>query len=209
MNSTQKTGYAPVATKASGQINGNGVEQMHQEESGGDVGFKKSMGLISGCNVCIGTIIGSGIFVSPGGVLQHTGSINMALIVWVICGMVSAIGAYCYSELGLIIKKSGGDYAYVHYTFGPFVGFIRLWVECVIVGPSLIAIVALTFAKYVTKPFFVECEPPDEPVTILAAICICKTVFNFHYYIMAKIVFTKTIRKNSRDRRFLTATWRT
>ena len=156
MSATQNTAYSPVATN--GSKNGRGIEQM-QSDDGGAVGFKKTMGLMSGCNVCIGTIIGSGIFVSPGGVLRYTGSIGLALIVWIICGLVSAIGAYCYSELGLLIRKSGGDYAYVHYTFGPFVGFIRLWVECVIVRPSLIAIVALTFAKYVSKPFFVECDP--------------------------------------------------
>ena len=173
MSGSQKVTYTPVSSNAAGAKHGNGVEQMHSEQ-GGTLGFKKSMGLISGCNVCIGTIIGSGIFVSPGGVLKYTGSINLAIIVWIICGLVSAIGAYCYAELGLIIKKSGGDYAYVHYTFGPFIGFVRLWVECVIVRPSLIAIVALTFAKYVTKPFFPECDPPDDPVRILAAICICK-----------------------------------
>ena len=174
MSATQNTAYSPVATN--GSKNGGGIEQM-QSGDGGAVGFKKTMGLMSGCNVCIGTIIGSGIFVSPGGVLRHTGSIGLALIVWIICGLVSAIGAYCYSELGLIIRKSGGDYAYVHYTFGPFVGFIRLWVECVIVRPSLMAIVALTFAKYVSKPFFVECDPPDDPVRMLAAVCICKNIF--------------------------------
>ena len=176
MSATQNTAYSPVATN--GSKNGGGIEQM-QSEDGGAVGFKKTMGLMSGCNVCIGTIIGSGIFVSPGGVLRYTGSIGLALIVWIICGLVSAIGAYCYSELGLLIRKSGGDYAYVHYTFGPFVGFIRLWVECVIVRPSLIAIVALTFAKYVSKPFFVECDPPDDPVRMLAAVCICKSTL-FH-----------------------------
>ena len=176
MSASQNSGYSPVATNPSASKNGKGIEQMQADNDG--VGFKKSMGLLSGCNVCIGTIIGSGIFVSPGGVLMQTGSIGMALIVWVICGMVSAIGAYCYAELGLIIKKSGGDYAYIHYTFGPFVGFVRLWVECVMIRPSLIAIVALTFAKYVTKPFFVECEPPDEPVRLLAAICICKIDIN-------------------------------
>ena len=95
MSATQNTAYSPVATN--GSKNGGGIEQM-QSEDGGGVGFKKTMGLMSGCNVCIGTIIGSGIFVSPGGVLRYTGSIGLALIVWIICGLVSAIGAYCYSS---------------------------------------------------------------------------------------------------------------
>lgn len=53
------------------------VEQMQMEEE--KVGLKPQLGLVQGCNVIIGCIIGSGIFVSPGGVLMNTGSINMAL----------------------------------------------------------------------------------------------------------------------------------
>ena len=144
------------------------------------------MGLVSGCNVIIGCIIGSGIFVSPGGVLECVGSVNLALVVWTLCGIFSMVGAYCYAELGLLIKKAGGDYAYIHYTFGSFVGFIRLWAECLIVRPCTVAIVALTFSKYATKPFFPECEPPDESVRLLAAICICK----FSYWIDEAYIFT-------------------
>jgi solute carrier family 7 L-type amino acid transporter-like protein len=62
-------------------------------------------------------------------------------------------------------------------TFGPFLAFIRLWVECIIVRPCSQAIVALTFSIYATKPFFPECEPPDEAVRILAAVCICVLTF--------------------------------
>ena len=173
---TEKKGdYAPVATN--GNSVGNGVEQMQREDDS-TVQLKKSMGLMSGTNVIVGCIIGSGIFISPGGVLKGTGSIGLALIIWMICGVFSMIGAYCYAELGLCMKKSGGDYAYIHYTFGPFVGFIRLWAECLIVRPCTIAIVGLTFAKYATKPIFPECDPPDEAVRLLAAICICKNTFN-------------------------------
>ena len=98
----------------------------------------------------------------------------MALFVWVASGIFSMIGAYCYAELGCMIKKTGADYAYIMVTFGPFLAFIRLWVECIIVRPCSQAIVALTFSIYATKPFFPECEAPDESVRLLAAVCICK-----------------------------------
>ena len=98
----------------------------------------------------------------------------MALSVWLICGLFSMVGAYCYAELGCMIKKAGGDYSYILDTFGPFIGFIRLWAECLIVRPCTIAIVGLTFATYASKPFFPECNPPDEAIRCLAAVCICK-----------------------------------
>lgn len=143
------------------------------------VELKPKMSLLNGCTVIVGSIIGSGIFVSPSGVLANTGSVNMALTVWIISGVFSMVGAYCYAELGCMIRKTGADYAYIMVSFGPFMAFIRLWVECIIVRPCSQAIVALTFAIYATKPFFPECDPPDESVRLLAAVCICKLEFLF------------------------------
>lgn len=60
-------------------------------ENDNDVGLKAKMSLLNGCTVIVGSIIGSGIFVSPTGVLMHTGSVNMALIVWVISGLFSMV----------------------------------------------------------------------------------------------------------------------
>lgn len=73
-----------------------------------------------------------------------------------------------------MIRKSGADYAYIMETFGPFLAFIRLWIECMIVRPCSQAIVALTFSVYVMKPFFPECQPPEDAARMLAVCCICK-----------------------------------
>ena len=173
MSGAEKSDYTPVCTNGTGDFDSKNNVDMETE----NVELKRSMGLVSGVCIIVGCIIGSGIFVSPGGVLIGTGSINLALIVWVLCGMFSMIGAYCYAELGLCMRKSGGDYAYIHYTFGPFIGFMRLWAECLIVRPCTVAIVSLTFSKYITKPLFPECNPPDEAVRMLAAGCICKHLF--------------------------------
>ena len=77
---------------------------MEEEEQ---VGLKASIGLVQGCTIIVGSIIGSGIFIAPGGVLKQTGSVNMSLGIWILSGLFSMVGAYCYAELGLLIRKVG------------------------------------------------------------------------------------------------------
>jgi len=141
------------------------------------IGMKAEMTLLNGCTIIIGSIIGSGIFVSPTGVLISTGSVNLSLIVWAISGLFTMVGAYCYAELGCMITKSGADYAYIYTALGPFLAFVRLWIECIIVRPCIAAIQSLTFALYILKPLFPECDPPDESLRLLAAACICTLCF--------------------------------
>ena len=76
-----------------------------------------------------------------------------------------------------MIQKSGADYAYIHFAFGPFLAFIRMWIECIILRPCIGAIQSLTFALYILKPFFPECDPPSDSVRILAAACLCLLCF--------------------------------
>lgn len=136
--------------------------------------LKPKMSLLNGITVIVGSIIGSGIFVSPKGVSKGTGSVGLSLVVWVTSGVFSMVGAYCYAELGCMITKTGADYAYIMESFGPFVAFLRLWVECMIVRPCSQAIVALTFSFYVLRPIYPDCEPPDTAIRFLACLCICK-----------------------------------
>ena len=164
-----------------------GEDETKKVDGGGDGGggdddvvcLKPKMTLINGITVIVGSIIGSGIFVSPKGVLKGTGSVGMSLVVWISSGIFSTIGAYCYAELGCMITKSGADYAYIMESFGPFVAFLRLWVECIIVRPCSQAIVALTFSSYMLRPLYPDCPPPSDVVRYLALICIGK--FNIIY----------------------------
>ena len=157
-------------------LNGPGPPPVASQKSvdGDAIRLKPKITLLNGITVIVGSIIGSGIFVSPRGVLEQTGSVGLALIVWVLCGAFSLIGAYCYAELGTAIVRSGADYAYIYEAFGPFLAFLRLWVEAMIVRPCSQAIVALTFAYYVIEPLFPECEQPAIAVRLLAAFCICE-----------------------------------
>ncbi|TRY57460.1 hypothetical protein DNTS_014213 [Danionella cerebrum] len=138
------------------------------------VALKKEIGLVSACGIIVGNIIGSGIFVSPKGVMENASSVGLALIVWIITGVITAIGALCYAELGVTIPKSGGDYSYVKDIFGGLAGFLRLWIAVLVIYPTNQAVIALTFSNYVLQPLFPTCFPPETGLRVLAAICLCE-----------------------------------
>uniref|UniRef100_A0A5S6Q3J3 Amino acid permease/ SLC12A domain-containing protein n=1 Tax=Trichuris muris TaxID=70415 RepID=A0A5S6Q3J3_TRIMR len=143
----------------------------------GPVKLKQRIGLFNGCALIIGVIVGSGIFVSPKGVIMESGSVGMSLLVWLLCGLFSLLGALCYAELGTSIPKSGGDYAYIKEAFGELPAFLFLWVSLVVINPSGNAITALTFANYVLQPVFGHCPLPESAVRLLAALVICLLLF--------------------------------
>uniref|UniRef100_A0A674MQZ8 Solute carrier family 7 member 8b n=1 Tax=Takifugu rubripes TaxID=31033 RepID=A0A674MQZ8_TAKRU len=136
------------------------------------IALKKQIGLFSACGIIIGNIIGSGVFVSPKGVLENAGSVGLSIIVWVCTGFFTAVGALCYAELGVTIPKSGGDYSYVKDIFGGLAGFLRLWIAVLVIYPTSQAVVALTFSTYVLQPLFPTCLPPQIALRLLAAVCL-------------------------------------
>ncbi|KAG8042656.1 hypothetical protein G9C98_005290 [Cotesia typhae] len=90
----------------------------------------------------------------------------------IIVGVIVGAGIFV-SPHGTMIPKSGGDYAYISDAFGPLPAFLYLWVALFILVPTGNAITALTFAIYILKPFWPDCEPNYEAVRLLAAVVTC------------------------------------
>uniref|UniRef100_V9KPA2 Large neutral amino acids transporter small subunit 2 n=1 Tax=Callorhinchus milii TaxID=7868 RepID=V9KPA2_CALMI len=159
--------------KTSSPLSGEGEgEGEAKPDKAQEVSLKKEIGLLSGCGIIVGNIIGSGIFVSPKGVMENAGSVGLALIVWIVTGFITAIGALCYAELGVTIPKSGGDYSYVKDIFGGLAGFLRLWIAVLVIYPTNQAVIALTFSNYVLQPLFPTCFAPEMGLRFLAAVCL-------------------------------------
>ncbi|WAQ99219.1 YLAT2-like protein, partial [Mya arenaria] len=136
------------------------------------VKLKSQISLLQSVAIIVGIIIGSGIFVSPVGILKNVKSVGMSCVMWAVCGVFSGLCALCYAELGACIPQSGGEYIYIKRAFGDFPGFLCLWINFIIISPVGIAASSLIFATYVLKPIFPDCEPPAVALRLLAALVV-------------------------------------
>ncbi|XP_061643683.1 cystine/glutamate transporter isoform X1 [Phyllopteryx taeniolatus] len=150
-------------------------EPMGEKEKKVELG--KKVTLLSGISVIVGTIIGAGIFISPKGILKHSGSVGMSLIVWIACGVLSLFGALSYAELGTCIKKSGGHYTYLLEAFGPHVAFIKLWTDLTAIRPAGMAVICLAFGQYILEPLFMPCDVPPIAIKLAAAIGLTSVMY--------------------------------
>ena len=127
--------------------------------------LKEKIGLGGGVALLVGTMVGSGIFVTPTGVLAGTnGSVGLSLILWAVCGIVSGIAALCFCELASMFRESGGSYIYLQRSYGPVgqtLAFTYMWTTLLIGTASSRAGGAIIFGSYALAPFFPgDCQPP-------------------------------------------------
>ncbi|XP_045108221.1 large neutral amino acids transporter small subunit 1-like [Portunus trituberculatus] len=140
----------------------------------GGVSLKRKVTLLHGVSIIVGSIIGSGIFVSPGGVLAYAGTPLAALLVWMGCGIFCTLGALAFAELGTMLPSTGGEYSYIHAAFGGLPAFLTLWVNVMLIRPAAQAVVALTFAEYtLALAFPSDCPAPRVAVVLLASCALC------------------------------------
>jgi len=102
--------------------------------------------------IVVGTVIGSGIFLVPGGVLRDSGGdVGLALLVWIVGGVLSLLGALTYAELGAMNPRAGGLYVYLRDAFGPLPAFLYGWALFFVIGSGSIATLSAAFARYIQQ----------------------------------------------------------
>jgi len=109
------------------------------------VGLKKEIGLSVAMSLVMGTVIGSGIFMKPGKVIEATGGSSLALLAWVLGGILSIAGGLTIAEVSVRIPKTGGLYVYLEEVYGKVWGFLCGWMQTIIYGPAIIGALGLYF----------------------------------------------------------------
>lgn len=130
---------------------------------------KREIGLLGGVALVSGSMIGSGIFMSPQFVLAYVGSPGASLLVWALSGLVAMCAALCYAELGALIPESGGEYVYILRIYGSAPAFFAAFTFSMVVKPMGISATAFSVAEYAAAPFYPGCRPPQQVVKVTAA----------------------------------------
>ena len=120
----------------------------------------------------IGSVIGSGIFLTPSLILrQLDGSVGLSLLVWLVGGILSLLGALTYAELAAANPEAGGLYCYIRDGFGRLPAFLYGWCLFLVIASATIAALARAFTRYLA-----EIIPLTSTASNLAAILMIAVV---------------------------------
>ncbi len=100
----------------------------------------------------VGSVIGSGIFLTPGVILrQMDGSVGAAMLVWIVGGVLSLLGALTYAELAAANPAAGGLYCFIRDAFGRLPAFLYGWCLFLVIASGSVAALARAFSRYLAE----------------------------------------------------------
>jgi amino acid transporter len=95
--------------------------------------------------VVVGTVIGSGVFKKGRNVAENVPEVGLAMMVWVLGGLLALLGALALAEVAVLYPKAGGNYVFLREGYGRRAGFLWGWVEFWIIRSASIAALATMF----------------------------------------------------------------
>ncbi len=111
--------------------------------------LRRALGPLDATMIVIGSMIGSGIFITSAESTRLVGAPGWLLLAWIIAGLMTITGALCCSELATMMPRAGGVYVFLREAYGPSIGFLFGWTLFLVVQTGTIAAVAIAFAKFV------------------------------------------------------------
>ena len=127
----------------------------HSSESG----LVRTLGPIDATMIVMGSMIGSGIFITSAESSRLSGAPGWLLLAWAVAGLLTITGALCCSELATMMPRAGGVYVFLREAYGKSIGFLYGWTLFLVIQTGTIAAVAIAFAKFLGV--FVEAVSPD------------------------------------------------
>jgi APA family basic amino acid/polyamine antiporter len=136
-------------------------------ESEAAAGPVATLSLWDAVSLIVGVVIGAGIYETAPIVFSNVSGPGTALLVWLLGGALSLVGACCYAELASTYPRSGGDYVYLRQAFGPLAGFLFGWSQLAVILTGSIGMMAYVFADY-SSVFGVRSDTARTGVAALA-----------------------------------------
>src|SRR2546426_11890981 len=113
-----------------------------------EVELIKGLGLLDATMLIMGSMIGGGIFIVSADIAKAVQSPGLLLLIWIICGLMTIMGALNYGELAAAMPQAGGQYVFLKEAYGPIWGFLYGWTLFLVIQTGTIAAVAVAFARY-------------------------------------------------------------
>src|SRR6202045_5394870 len=119
------------------------------DESQTDAGkLVRRLGPLDATMIVVGSMIGSGIFITSAESARLTGAPGWLILAWAVAGVMTMTGALCCSELAAMMPRAGGVYVFLREAYGPSLGFLFGWTLFLVIQTGTIAAVAIAFAKF-------------------------------------------------------------
>jgi APA family basic amino acid/polyamine antiporter len=108
----------------------------------------RALGPVDATMIVMGSMIGSGIFITSAESARISGAPGWLLLAWAVAGLMTITGALCCSELATMMPRAGGVYVFLRDAYGPSLGFLYGWTLFLVIQTGTIAAVAIAFAKF-------------------------------------------------------------
>src|SRR5687768_12075924 len=107
-----------------------------------------TIGLATGTLLVVANMVGTGVFITTGELLESLRSGSAVLAAWVVGGVAALCGALCYAELGAALPRNGGEFLFLTRTYHPLVGFLCGWASAFAGFAAPLALAAWAFGAY-------------------------------------------------------------